>query len=29
MRTGVPERLVGILTDMRAALTKQIARGEL
>jgi len=29
MRTGVPERLVGILGDMRDALTDRIARGEL
>jgi transcriptional regulator with XRE-family HTH domain len=29
MRTGVPERLVGVLTDMRQALTERIARGEL
>jgi hypothetical protein len=29
MRTGVPERLVAVLTDMRQALTDRIARGEL
>jgi transcriptional regulator with XRE-family HTH domain len=29
MRTGVPERLVGILEDMESALTDRIARGEL
>lgn len=29
MRTGVPERLVGILTDMRQALVDRIAQGDL
>jgi transcriptional regulator with XRE-family HTH domain len=29
MRTGVPERLVGLLTDMRQALTDRIANGDL
>lgn len=29
MRPGVPERLVGILTDMRQALVDRIAQGEL
>jgi hypothetical protein len=29
MRPGVPERLAGVLTDMRDALTHKIDKGEL